>query len=90
MQGDRHDAQPRADVLVRRGRDQRLFVAVRQYLYALDAKPGTPVAGFGQAGRIDLRDGLGRTQKDMVSLSRIGRTHALFTYAPWPPAPAAP
>ena len=56
------------------GRDQRLFVAVRQYLYALDAKTGTPVADFGQAGRIDLRDGLGRTQKDMVSLSRIGRT----------------
>ena len=46
------------------GRNQRLFVAVRQYLYALDAKPATSVPVFGQAGRIDLRDGLGRTQKD--------------------------
>ncbi len=38
----------------------RIYVAVRQWLYALDAKTGKPVAGFGNNGRVDLREGLGR------------------------------
>ena len=42
------------------GPDQRLFAAVDQYLYALDARTGRPVAGFGENGRIDLRQNLGR------------------------------
>jgi quinoprotein glucose dehydrogenase len=54
--------------------DQRLFVAVRQFLYALDAKTGKPVPSFGAGGRIDLRDGLGseREPKEMVSLTTPG------------------
>lgn len=42
------------------GENQRIFVAAAQYLYALDAKSGRPIASFGEAGRIDLREGLGR------------------------------
>ncbi|MCS6951881.1 MAG: PQQ-binding-like beta-propeller repeat protein [Bryobacteraceae bacterium] len=38
----------------------RIYVAVRQWLYALDAKTGKPVPSFGRNGRIDLREGLGR------------------------------
>ena len=40
--------------------EARIFAAQEQYLYALDARTGRPVASFGQAGRIDLRDDLGR------------------------------
>lgn len=42
------------------GADQRIFVGVRQYLYALDARTGKPVPSFGNAGRIDLRENLDR------------------------------
>jgi quinoprotein glucose dehydrogenase len=38
----------------------RIYVAVRQWLYSLDASTGRPVPSFGQDGRIDLREGLGR------------------------------
>lgn len=38
----------------------RIYVGVRQWLYALDAKTGKPVPSFGRNGRIDLREGLGR------------------------------
>jgi quinoprotein glucose dehydrogenase len=42
------------------GEERRVFAAVDNYLYALDAKTGTPIPSFGDAGRIDLRAGLGR------------------------------
>jgi quinoprotein glucose dehydrogenase len=42
------------------GEDQRIYFAAGQYLYALDAKTGAPVAGFGSNGHIDLREGFGR------------------------------
>jgi quinoprotein glucose dehydrogenase len=38
----------------------RIYVAVRQWLYALDAATGRPVPSFGREGRIDLREDLGR------------------------------
>ena len=38
----------------------RVLVGVMNYLYALDAATGKPVAEFGTAGRIDLRENLGR------------------------------
>ena len=41
----------------------RIFAGVAEYLYALDAKTGTPIAGFGTDGRIDLRQDLGREEK---------------------------
>jgi quinoprotein glucose dehydrogenase len=51
------------------GKDQRIFVGVRQYLFALDAQTGKPVNAFGKAGRIDLRDGLGRTPLNWVTMT---------------------
>jgi quinoprotein glucose dehydrogenase len=42
------------------GDDLRIYAAVDQYLYALDARTGKPVASFGETGRIDLRRDLDR------------------------------
>jgi quinoprotein glucose dehydrogenase len=40
-----------------RGDERRVYVGARHWLYALDARTGKPLAGFGHDGRIDLRDG---------------------------------
>jgi quinoprotein glucose dehydrogenase len=52
--------------------DERIFVAVRQYLYALNAKTGQPIPTFGVNGRVDLRDGLREGERGMVSFSTPG------------------
>jgi len=54
------------------GPDQRIFVAVQQFLYAVDARTGRPIPSFGDGGRIDLRDGLRPGEKLMVSLGTPG------------------
>jgi quinoprotein glucose dehydrogenase len=41
-------------------KDRRIIVGVMNFVYALDADTGQPVPGFGDKGRIDLREGLGR------------------------------
>ncbi len=45
--------------------DRRIYVVDRQYLYALDAGTGKPISGFGRAGRVDLREGLGRNPETL-------------------------
>jgi quinoprotein glucose dehydrogenase len=42
------------------GAEARLFAAVDNFVYALDPRTGKPIATFGQSGRIDLRENLGR------------------------------
>ncbi len=43
------------------GREERIFIGTgNAFLIALDARTGQPVAGFGNGGRIDLTEGLGR------------------------------
>jgi quinoprotein glucose dehydrogenase len=42
------------------GKDKRILVGVMNFLYALDARTGSPIASFGKNGRIDLREDLGR------------------------------
>ncbi len=42
------------------GHDKRILAGVLNFVYALDAATGKPIASFGQQGRIDLRQGLGR------------------------------
>ena len=37
-----------------------MFAAVENFVYALDAATGKPIASFGRDGRIDLRENLGR------------------------------
>lgn len=41
------------------GSQQLLLCGIMNYLYELDAATGKPVVRFGEAGRIDLRKGLG-------------------------------
>lgn len=47
------------------GKDRRVFFVARHFLYALDAGTGRPTAGFGQSGRVDLREGLGRPPAEL-------------------------
>jgi quinoprotein glucose dehydrogenase len=42
------------------GKESRILVGVLNYLYALDASTGKPILSFGDDGRIDLRENLGR------------------------------
>ena len=42
------------------GKDQRVIIGVMNFVYELDASTGQPIASFGNQGRIDLREGLGR------------------------------
>ena len=51
------------------GDDQRILVALGQRLYALDAKTGVPVPGFGQSGSISLKEGLGERAETLYVLS---------------------
>ncbi len=44
----------------RAGKDARILAGIMNYLYALDAATGKAIATFGTAGRIDLRENLGR------------------------------
>ena len=41
-------------------KDKRILVGASNFLYALDAASGKPIPGFGNQGRIDLRENLGR------------------------------
>jgi quinoprotein glucose dehydrogenase len=55
------------------GSDRRLYVGINRYVYALDAKTGQPVAGFGDGGRIDLQQDLDRPpEQQSVSLTSPG------------------
>jgi quinoprotein glucose dehydrogenase len=55
------------------GSDQRIFAAVQSFVYALDARTGRAVTGFGNGGRIDLREGLGRDpEKQSIVLTSPG------------------
>jgi quinoprotein glucose dehydrogenase len=42
------------------GSDARVFAAVDNFIYAIDASTGKVIATFGKDGRIDLRENLGR------------------------------
>lgn len=47
-------------------KDRRLILAVDNALQELDAGTGRPIASFGTAGRVDLREGLGRDAKRLT------------------------
>jgi quinoprotein glucose dehydrogenase len=44
----------------RSNEDHRIIVGVMNFVYELDAETGQPIANFGDHGRIDLRENLGR------------------------------
>ena len=50
------------------GKDSRILVGVMNFLYALDASTGKPIASFGENGRIDLRENLGRAPAQSLSI----------------------
>lgn len=53
--------------------EPRIYFGFSHWLYALEARTGQPVQAFGQVGRIDLREGLGRIPKDLsVGLTTPG------------------
>jgi quinoprotein glucose dehydrogenase len=54
-------------------KDRRILVGVMNFLYALDASSGKPIATFGNEGRIDLRGDLGRNpERQSVTLTSPG------------------
>ncbi|WP_277477774.1 PQQ-binding-like beta-propeller repeat protein [Catalinimonas alkaloidigena] len=48
------------------GENQRIMFSAEQYLYALDASDGMPIRDFGEKGKIDLTQGLGRELEGLV------------------------
>jgi quinoprotein glucose dehydrogenase len=51
----------------------RIFFGFLNWIYALDARTGRPVKSFGAAGRIDLRENLGRPPQELsVGLTSPG------------------
>jgi quinoprotein glucose dehydrogenase len=58
------------------GDGRRLLFTAGPYLYALDARTGQPVPTFGEDGRVDLRDGLGRDVSNLsVRANAPGRVY---------------
>ena len=51
------------------GKDRRILFTAGQYLHAVDAGTGKPIASFGQHGRVDIREGLGRDPGTLFVLS---------------------
>lgn len=85
----------RGVVFWREGADRRVLFTADHFLYALDAGSGRLVESFGQGGRVDIKEGLGR---DVGKLSVLANTPgAVFEnllFLPLRlgegPAPAAP
>jgi quinoprotein glucose dehydrogenase len=50
------------------GSDKRILVGITHFVYALDAVSGRPLSTFGDQGRIDLRQNLGREPADRQSI----------------------
>jgi quinoprotein glucose dehydrogenase len=51
-------------------KDRRIIVGVMNFVYALDAETGQPIPTFGDHGRIDLRQNLGREgSTDFIALT---------------------
>lgn len=59
-----------------KGKEKRIFFSAGHHLYALDADNGKLIAGFGNGGKVDLRQGLGRDpEKLFVQASSPGAIH---------------
>lgn len=50
------------------GKNRRILVGVTNFVYALDAVNGEPIPTFGNKGRIDLRENLGREPASAQSI----------------------
>ncbi len=48
------------------GKDRRILAGIMNFVYALNAETGKPIATFGRNGRIDLRENLGRNPASVI------------------------
>lgn len=55
-------------------KQQRILYTNEAFLYALDAKTGSVIHGFGDSGRVSLKAGLGPTAKDKFVISNTPGT----------------
>ncbi|MGE4179544.1 MAG: PQQ-binding-like beta-propeller repeat protein [Limisphaerales bacterium] len=58
----------RGVVLWRNGSEKRVLYTAGQHLHAVDAHTGRRIQDFGEAGRVDIREGLDRPAKDQFVL----------------------
>jgi len=58
----------------RSGGDERILFALGSWLYAVDARTGQPIPGFGDNGRVSLKTGLGDTARDKFVISNTPGT----------------
>jgi glucose dehydrogenase len=55
------------------GNERRILAGVMSFVYALDPETGKPIPSFGNNGRIDLRENLGRDpERQSIALSSPG------------------
>jgi quinoprotein glucose dehydrogenase len=58
------------------GKEARLFLTIKQYLYAVDAATGKLIGSFGDQGRVDLSQGLGHDGEGLfISMSSPGTVY---------------
>jgi quinoprotein glucose dehydrogenase len=48
------------------GKHRRILAGIMNYVYAIDANTGKPITTFGDGGRIDLRENLGRDPQSVI------------------------
>ncbi len=59
----------RGVVYWKKGEEERILFSANEWLYSLDVKTGQPDLQFGRAGRVNMKNGLGRDGKDLFVIS---------------------
>ncbi len=77
------------------GEDRRVLFTADHFLYVVDARTGRLIESFGQGGRVDIKDGLGRDVSKLSVLSNTpGAVFGNLLFMPLRlgegPGPAAP
>ena len=58
------------------GKESRIFLTVKQYIYAVNAKTGKLIDSFGDQGKVDLSKGLGHDDEGLfISMSSPGTVY---------------
>ena len=69
FEGERSVGVNRGVVYWENGSDKRIYFTAEHYLYALDADDGKLVVEFGNKGKVDLRQGLGRDPEKLAVMA---------------------
>src|ERR1019366_478457 len=51
------------------GEDRRILFTAGEYLFAVDAKSGKLIPSFGENGRVDIKQGLGRDVSQLYAVA---------------------